>query len=814
MTTDSSQNRCRAIRERATGREWDILRDVAGILEESLDGRHHPCPRCGGTDRFRCIDALRGAVLCNQCFRQNNGDFIAAVQHYRNIDLQTACRLIEEYLCIEPPSPTSDGSHRRLHASTHRREFVYTDENDATLYRVIRIDNFASDGTRFSKSISQERWQDGCWIPGLGGTRLVPFRLPEILRRGAGSLCIAEGEKCAETLCEHGFCATTASGGANTKLKWPDFITDGEVHVFPDKDRPGREYALKTADSLRGTCRIKIISLSDLEEGEDVHDWFQKGHTADELREIITSTPLWDGKPLPSPEDEAFEWESFPVDALPEPLRNLVIEGAAALGTEESVISAYALVVIATVMGGMWRLRLKNSWHEHAIIWAALIAPSGQKKTPALDLAMAPLVQIQQMSDEEFRAAYDEYRSQLDVFEQDWKEWKRSDRTSPRPEMPEEPLPLTFWTEDTTTEAIATILQGNPVGIGVLRDELSGWFGALGCYNGSRGKDQAAWLSMHSARPLRVHRKKDPFCISVPRASVSICGGIQPGVLKSVLQKESDMVDSGLLARFLVQMPPRKSSVWSEDDVSEEARQRYTRLIHAISERSRHAVEEPITIQLSDDAKALFVDFVNRHGQEQTQLHDASDAAWSKLEGYAARIALILHACTLYDGDRPSGEICSESLQAGTMQAAIRIVNWFKREALRAYRFLGGKAAGITPEEISLKEYILSREGNVSVRDLQNGPRRYRTPGSAEKALENLRSKGILEIYAYAPPTGRPTTRYRLCSHNTSGDGDETQENRENNGVSSPLPSERPTVLLLDADDELDVLLDGEEVES
>ena len=40
----------------AKGRAVDILRDVAGISADILDGDHHPCPKCGGKDRFRLID--------------------------------------------------------------------------------------------------------------------------------------------------------------------------------------------------------------------------------------------------------------------------------------------------------------------------------------------------------------------------------------------------------------------------------------------------------------------------------------------------------------------------------------------------------------------------------------------------------------------------------------------------------------------------------------------------------------------------------------------------------------------------------------
>lgn len=86
------------IKRTATGRELDILRDVAGIPAELLDGRNHPCPRCGGSDRFRMIDRGRGAVFCNQCFDKRNGDFIAAVMWMKDCSFPQALERTGQYL--------------------------------------------------------------------------------------------------------------------------------------------------------------------------------------------------------------------------------------------------------------------------------------------------------------------------------------------------------------------------------------------------------------------------------------------------------------------------------------------------------------------------------------------------------------------------------------------------------------------------------------------------------------------------------------------------------------------------------------------
>lgn len=55
------------IREAARGRWRDTIYQVLGIVVRP-DGRHGPCPACGGRDRFRCDDRNgSGSWYCNQC---------------------------------------------------------------------------------------------------------------------------------------------------------------------------------------------------------------------------------------------------------------------------------------------------------------------------------------------------------------------------------------------------------------------------------------------------------------------------------------------------------------------------------------------------------------------------------------------------------------------------------------------------------------------------------------------------------------------------------------------------------------------------
>src|SRR5437867_6648495 len=88
------------LKDAARGHWIELLADLGGISRELLDGKHHPCPKCGGSDRFRMIDEEAGALFCNQCFRTGNGDGIAALQWVQGWPVEEAIRRLGERLRI------------------------------------------------------------------------------------------------------------------------------------------------------------------------------------------------------------------------------------------------------------------------------------------------------------------------------------------------------------------------------------------------------------------------------------------------------------------------------------------------------------------------------------------------------------------------------------------------------------------------------------------------------------------------------------------------------------------------------------------
>jgi putative DNA primase/helicase len=88
--------------EAARGR-WRGILPIFGVPAKHLDGKHHPCPLCGGKDRWRFIDTGgNGTYVCNQC---GGGTGLQLVQKLKGWDFKTAAREIDKIVANVPVTP-------------------------------------------------------------------------------------------------------------------------------------------------------------------------------------------------------------------------------------------------------------------------------------------------------------------------------------------------------------------------------------------------------------------------------------------------------------------------------------------------------------------------------------------------------------------------------------------------------------------------------------------------------------------------------------------------------------------------------------
>ena len=420
-------------------------------------------------------------------------------------------------------------------------------------------------------------------------------------------------------------------------------------------------------------------------------------------KSVARYAPAADGPAVLQPLPQVLAFQPFPVEVLPEPVRSYVAEGAEAIGCDPSYVALPLLSALAAAIGNTRCVQLKADWTEPSVLWTAIVGPSGTQKSPAIDLALKPIREFQQAA-----------------------MTKDGNR---------------YLCSDITVEAVAELLEANPRGLLLCRDELAGWVASFDAYKTKgRAGDASHWLEMHRAGQVIVDRKtgeKKTTC--VPRAAVSVTGGIQPETLARVLGKEH--FENGLAARLLLAMPPTRERQWTDVEVDADTAQAlrglFERLLALKPDEQDKGAMVPVSVPLAPEARDIYVAFFDRHNEEQAGLADSRlVAAWSKLEGYAARLGLVVHHVReAKDSAEPPRAICVPSIEGG-----IAIADWFKQEVRRVYIRLQETETERNARE--LVEYIERRGGRVTPRDLMRHGPCCKKAGEARALLDGLARDG------------------------------------------------------------------------
>lgn len=614
----------------------------------------------------------------------------------------------------------------------------------------------------------------------------LPLYQAENLKSGE-TIVVCEGEKDVDRGRECSLATITSAHGANSARKsdW-SVLAGSDVVIIQHNDDGGRRYAQSVATILTtmdNPATVRIIDLPGLPENGDLFDFAAKRTPAQvraEIDKLVAATPPEGALVSNVTPATQLKWRPVPLDALPPLLREFVVRGASAIGCDPAFIALPLLSVIGSVIGTTRRIKLKNSWKEPAMIWTVVIARSGTGKSPALDYALAPLRKIQSLRFQEHDTALAEYEiatAQYDAELASWKRLKAGQRGDP-PEKPAPPAGIRHLVTDVTVEALAPILQDNPRGLLLARDELAGWLGSFDRYGGNKSKaDSAQWLEVHRAGVILIDRKTgDKKTIYVPMAGVSVCGTIQPDVILSALGREH--FQNGLAARLLMAVPPTSHKQWNENDIDDgwidRTRQLLEELIGLQHNVDRDEQRIPIDIPLDAEAKSAWRQFYDEHARvQQNAADDDLAAAFSKLEGYAARFALLVHHVRWATNPsfKPNcGDIDKESIESG-----VKLARWFVHETERVYGLLAESTEDALTRE--LVTFIRSKGGHVTVRDVQRGgPRELRkSADDAADALESLIDHG-LGSWVYPSPGARggaPSRVFHLVE--SPGDNDKTK---------------------------------------
>lgn len=629
-------------------------------------------------------------------------------------------------------------------------------------------------GGKDVRPVSRRSAADGGWMIGAMPLPRPLYHLPDLLTRPSESVHVVEGEKCADALAELGLLATTSSGGANAPhhSEWAP-LAGRDVVIVPDNDTSGTKYAVKVEailKSLTPPARVRVIHLrdvwQDLLDGGDIADVVELGESADVVKAKLLSLANAAEPESPTALAPAVEpFKPFPVDALPQPLRRFVIELATSTGTDPACAALAVLTTLAGVIGNRVAAQVKRGWTEPAILWGAIVAPSGTNKSAVLTIATNPIFEMYKECRQQFTEQLEVFEVEKQRYEVERDRWKAAQKKgvghSDPPVEPKSPTEERQIVSDVTCEKLAVLLQDNPMGLLLVRDELAAWIGSFDRYSsGGKGSDAPAWLSFYDAKPVLIDRKHTAGSIYVARSSVSVLGGIQPGTLRrlfGVAERES-----GLLARILLVQPPPHPVVWTDKEMSFATATDWADLLRSVIDIQPDTDDQgkprPRLIPLSNDARRRYIAWHDVHGRDVADI-DADDlkSHFAKLKGICIRVAL-LFACV----DAVTNNHLLVDIGLKPITQAIEVIDWFKGEARRVYGAMGEDDED--RESRRQIELIQRKGGTITVRSLQQACRTYKTAGNAENALNKLANAGLgrWEHQASGPKGGRPKCVFRL----------------------------------------------------
>lgn len=380
---------------------------------------------------------------------------------------------------------------------------------------------------------------------------------------------------------------------------------------------------------------------------------------------------------------ESKELNPFPVEAFPQQLQDVIHEIHGNLGYETGYIGLGALACASIMNGNSHRVKVKNGWVCPANLYGVIIGNSSKKKSPALKFALDPVSQKEKELADQFQLAIDHWeleKSQLDKEDQE-------------KYVIENPKPIRerLKVNDVNQEGLCRLLEENPRGLLMVRDEILAWTNSQNQYR--KGSDGQFVLSLFdgasedSDRVEKSRRVENPF--------FSVVGGIQPAVLPELAK--DNRVNDGFLFRLLFVYPMNTKPVYmTEKEPREWVFEQYKQLMYRIYNTS---IKNDLfkEIRFSSAAYKAFVEFANRNTKEaSTDGRDYISSLYEKLTGYVPRLALILE--TLYCSTE-NKEITEISLN--TLNKTFLLIEYFRNSAQMVFKTLESET-GLTGLELEL----------------------------------------------------------------------------------------------------------------
>lgn len=441
----------------------------------------------------------------------------------------------------------------------------------------------------------------------------------------------------------------------------------------------------------------------------------------------------------------------FPVDALPQTVRDYVLAVSESTQTPVDMSAAAALAILALCEQGKFRIRGKADWTEPLNLFVVIVAEPSERKSAVISFMTKPLNSFEAEYNKQNAAELEASKMKKRILERRQRaledkvakgkaEYGELEQLAQQIAAYKEKAPLRLYVDDVTTEKLTSVLAegGGKAAIvsaeGGIFDMLSGIY--------SKNVNIDVMLKGHSGDSIRVDRiGRNSESIMNPALTVLLT--VQPNVLSGMMQNGT-FRGRGLTARFLYCMPTSivGQRKYRTAPIPAEVSRNYEVLIRNLLEDEQQADPEEIT--LSPDADRLLEDFSGEvECRLRTEYADIADWA-GKLVGAVLRIAGVLCRASVtrcYFLEDPEPLI----VNAEIMQNAISIGRYFTEHSRAAFSLMGADTL------VKQSQYLLDaicKNGLVEFtrRDIMRLCRSFKTADKVQTVLNHLAEYGYIAM--------------------------------------------------------------------
>ena len=502
----------------------------------------------------------------------------------------------------------------------------------------------------------------------------------------------------------------------------------------------------------------------------------------------VEETPWGERQPLPPLTPPV---PALPADLLPPALRPWLSDIAERLSVPLEFPSVAAFVALGSVIGRSVAIRpmKRDDWTIPANLWGGIVGPPGTLKTPALEQALKPLRRLVAKAREEFeamraaqlaemeavearkratksgmeRAAKADDRAKLSALTRDFQRISEEEAAAEKRER-------RYMTSDATIEKLGMLLNENPRGLLVVRDELMGWLKGLD--RDDRAQDRAFYLEAWNGTGAFAVDRVIRGSLFVEALCLSIIGGIQPGKLSTYVRGAvagEDEAD-GLMQRIQLLVWPDEFGEWRGVDrwPDSTSRDRAFAIFEKLATIDGAAVGAEtengslLFLRFSPDAQGLFLDWRHdlekRLNSEEIRNAPAFAAHLAKYRSLFGKVALISHLVAVADG-APAGPV--------SLEAAWLAIQWTEFLEAHARKVYAEELAGGLAPALALAAKLRAGKvtDGVAVRSIaERDWTGLRSSGSVFAGAEILEGLGWLRVEdtGTGDKGGRPSTVLRL----------------------------------------------------